>query len=455
MNDYEREHNAFLRQHGAECAVLLRSDGAFPLDGPCRLALFGSGARRTVKGGTGSGEVNSRFFVSAEEGLRAAGFTVTSTDWMDNYDRLYAAARKDFVRGLHRQAREHHTLAVLESMGAVMPEPEHNIPLRGGGEAAVYVLSRSSGEGSDRRAEAGDILLSETEKRDILALNRQFDRFLLVLNVGGAVDLSPVAGVRNILLLSQLGVETGGILADLMLGKSTPSGRLTTTWSAWADHPSIGEFGEKEDTRYREGIYVGYRYFDSVGKRALFPFGFGLSYTDFSITAGEVREENGTVGVTVSVKNTGRFVGKEVVQLYVSPPQGRLDKPFQSLAAFGKTGTLQPGEAQELTLSFDLRDLSSYDGLLASWVLEQGDYILRLGTSSVDTEAAAVLRLDAEVVVRKVRNCLGRPDFDDWKPEVRRDSGDVCAPVIPVCAAAFETETVDYALREEIDPFVV
>ena len=454
MNDYEREHNAFLRQHGAECAVLLRSDGAFPLDGPCRLALFGSGARRTVKGGTGSGEVNSRFFVSVEEGLRAAGFTVTSTDWMDNYDRLYAAARKDFVRGLHRQAREHHTLAVLESMGAVMPEPEHNIPLRGGGEAAVYVLSRSSGEGSDRRAEAGDILLSETEKRDILALNRQFDRFLLVLNVGGAVDLSPVAGVRNILLLSQLGVETGGILADLMLGKSTPSGRLTTTWSAWADHPSIGEFGEKEDTRYREGIYVGYRYFDSVGKRALFPFGFGLSYTDFSITAGEVREENGTVGVTVSVKNTGRFVGKEVVQLYVSPPQGRLDKPFQSLAAFGKTGTLQPGEAQELTLSFDLRDLSSYDGLLASWVLEQGDYILRLGTSSVDTEAAAVLRLDAEVVVRKVRNCLGRPDFDDWKPEVRRDSGDVCAPVIPVCAAAFETETVDYALQEEIDPFV-
>ena len=454
MNEYEREHNAFLRQHGAECAVLLRSDGAFPLDGPCRLALFGSGARRTVKGGTGSGEVNSRFFVSAEEGLRAAGFTISTTDWMDNYDRLYAAARRDFVRGLHRQAREHHTLAVLESMGAVMPEPEHNIPLRGGGEAAVYVLSRISGEGSDRRAEAGDILLSETEKRDILALNRQYDRFLLVLNVGGPVDLSPVAEVRNILLLSQLGVETGSILADLMLGKSTPSGRLTTTWSAWADVPTIGEFGGKEDTRYREGIYVGYRYFDSVGKRALFPFGFGLSYTDFSITAGEAREENGTVGVTVSVRNTGRFVGKEVVQLYVSPPQGRLDKPFQSLAAFGKTDSLQPGEAQELTLSFDLRALSSYDGHLASWILEQGDYILRLGTSSVDTEAIAVLRLDAEVAVRKVRNCLGSPDFDDWKPEGRRAAADVNAPVIPVSAAAFETETVDYALREEIDPIV-
>ena len=454
MNEYEREHNELLRRFGAECAVLLRSDGAFPLESPCRLALFGSGARRTIKGGTGSGEVNSRFFVSAEEGLRAAGFTITSTDWMDNYDRLYAAARKDFVRGLHRQAREHHTLAVLESMGAVMPEPEHNIPLRGGGEAAVYVLSRISGEGSDRRAEAGDILLSETETRDILALNRQYDKFLLVLNVGGAVDLSPVAEVRNILLLSQLGVETGSILADLMLGKSTPSGRLTTTWSAWEDYPSIGEFGGREDTRYREGIYVGYRYFDSVGKRALFPFGFGLSYTDFSITAGEAREENGTVGVTVSVTNTGRYAGKEVVQLYVSPPQGRLDKPYQSLAAFGKTGTLQPGESQELTLSFDLRDLSSYDEQGASWVLEQGDYILRLGTSSVDTEAVAVLRLDAEVAVRKVRNCLGSPDFDDWKPGTRPGTADVRAPVISVRAAAFETETVDYAQSEEIDPFV-
>ncbi len=452
MNDYEREHNAFLRRFGAECAVLLKSDGAFPLAGPCRLALFGSGARRTVKGGTGSGEVNSRFFVTVEDGLRAAGFTLAGTDWMDNYDRLYASARKDFVRGLHRQAKEHHTLAIFESMGAVMPEPEHNIPLRGGGEAAVYVLSRISGEGSDRRAEAGDIFLSETEKRDILALMRRYDKFLLVLNVGGAVDLSPVAEVGNILLLSQLGVETGDILADLMLGKSTPSGRLTTTWSAWADYPTIGEFGGKDETRYREGIYVGYRYFDSVGKKALFPFGFGLSYTDFSITAGGVHEENGTVSVTVSVQNTGRYVGKQVVQLYVSAPQGRLDKPFQSLAAFGKTDALQPGGTQELTLSFDLRALSSYDGQQACWILEQGDYILRLGASSADTEAIAVVRLNGEIAVRKVKNCLGSPDFTDWQPESRPAAAEVHAPVIPVSAAAFETETVDYTENEEIDP---
>ena len=454
MNDNEREHSDILRQHAAECAVLLKSNGAFPLAGPCRLALFGSGARRTIKGGTGSGEVNSRAFVTVEEGLEAAGFTLAGRYWMDNYDRLFSAARKDFVRSLHRQAKEHHTLAIFESMGAVMPEPEHNIPLWGRGEAAVYVLSRISGEGSDRRAVPGDILLSETEIRDILALNGQYDKFLLVLNVGGAVDLSPVAEVGNILLLSQLGTETGNILADLMLGRSTPSGKLTTTWSAWTDYPAIGEFGGKDDTRYREGVYVGYRCFDSVGKKALFPFGFGLSYTEFSITAGEVREENGTVGVTVSVKNTGRFAGKEVAQLYVSAPQGRLDKPFQSLAAFGKTDSLQPGESQELTLSFDLRSLASYDEQRASWILEKGDYILRLGTSSADTEAAAVVRLDAEAVVRKVRNCLGKPDFADWKPERAAETESLNAPVLSVSAAAFETETVSYETDEEIEPIV-
>ncbi|MBQ6465609.1 MAG: glycoside hydrolase family 3 C-terminal domain-containing protein [Oscillospiraceae bacterium] len=452
MNDYEREHNEIMRRLGAGCAVLLKADGAFPLAGPCRLALFGSGARRTIKGGTGSGEVNSRFFVTVEQGLEAAGFTITSKVWMDDYDSLYASARRDFVRSLKRQAREHHTLAVLESMGAVMPEPEHNIPLWGKGEAAVYVLSRVSGEGSDRRAVPGDILLSETEKRDILALSARYEKFLLALNVGGPVDLSPVMEVGNILLLSQLGVETGDILADIILGKSAPSGRLTTTWSAWEDYPSVGSFGEKDDTRYREGVYVGYRYFDSVGKKALFPFGFGLSYTEFSLAAGEAAEENGRVTLKCAVKNTGRFPGREVVQLYVSAPQGKLDKPYQTLAAFEKTSELQPGQAQELTLSFDLRELASYDEAHANWILEPGDYVLRLGRSSADTEATAVLRLDGEAVVRQVKNCLGRPDFTDWKPEARPAETLPELPVLPVSAAAFETERVDYAPAGEIDP---
>ena len=454
MNDYEREHNEIMRRFGAECAVLLKSDGSFPLEAPCRLGLYGSGARRTIKGGTGSGEVNSRYFVTVEDGLEAAGFHITSKFWMDRYEQIRAEAKKRFLRELKLSALKRGTLAVIDCMGAVMPEPEYDIPLWGGGEAAVYVLSRISGEGSDRGAVPGDILLTETEKRDILALNARYGKFLLVLNVGGAVDLSPLAEVRNILLLSQLGVETGSILADLLLGKSYPSGKLTTTWSAWEDYASVGEFGEKDDTRYTEGVYVGYRYFDSVGKKALFPFGFGLGYTHFEVKAGQAAGEAGKISVAASVRNIGGFAGKEVAQLYVSAPQGRLDKPFQTLAAFEKTDELQPGEEQTLTLSFDLRDLASYDASRACWILEAGDYVLRLGDSSVNTQPVAVLRLDGEAVVRQVKNCLGEPDFSDWKPEPRRAETPGELPVLPVCASSFETESVDYALSEEVDPAV-
>ena len=161
---------------------------------------------------------------------------------------------------------------------------------------------------------------------------------------------------------------------------------------------------------------------------------------------------DGRIGVTAAVRNTGNRPGKEVVQLYVSAPQGRLDKPYQELAAFAKTGQLQPGEEQELMLSFDPRELASYDEARACRVLEPGDYVLRLGTSSVDTKPVAVLRLDGEAVVRQLKNCLGKPDFTDWKPEDRREAETLDVPVIPLSASEFETETVDYALHEEVDP---
>ena len=452
MYDYEKEHNEILRRHGAECAVLLKSDGSFPLDAPCELALYGSGARRTVKGGTGSGEVNSRFTVTAEDGLEAAGFTLTTKSWMDRYDEIRAEAKKRFIKDLKRAALKRGTLAVIDCMGAVMPEPEYDLPLEGSGEAAVYVLSRISGEGSDRQAVPGDILLTETEKRDILALNKKYEKFLLILNVGGPVDLTPVIEVRNILLLSQLGGETGNILADILLGKSTPSGKLTTTWSAWGDYPVAGNFGDRYDTRYTEGIYVGYRYFDSEKVKPMFPFGYGLSYTSFELAAGTVTEDAGRIRVGAAVKNTGSRSGKEVVQLYVSQPEGKLDKPYQVLAAFAKTEELGPGEEQQLTLSFDLRDLASYDSERAAWILEPGEYILRLGTSSRDTKAAARVRLHGEAIIRQGKNCLGKPDFADWKPERQPAQTPEGVPVLPVYAAVFEKETVEYAPSEETDP---
>ena len=226
--------------------VLLRRSEDFPLQQPCQVALYGSGARHTIKGGTGSGEVNSRFFVSVEEGLENAGFAITTKKWLDSYDIILDKAKEDFVDSIRAQARAAHKLAIFESMGKVMPEPEYLLPIDGAGDTAIYVLARISGEGSDRSPDAGDFALTETEIRDILACKKKYARFMLVLNVGSPVDLTPVMDVDNILLLSQLGVVTGDAFADVLLGRAAPSGRLTTTWCSAQDlaDPDAGEFAE-------------------------------------------------------------------------------------------------------------------------------------------------------------------------------------------------------------------
>lgn len=350
-----------LRKHLGECCVLLKSNGDFPLKEAGKIAAYGSGVRKTIKGGTGSGEVNSRYFTTVEEGLLEAGFEITTNDWLDAYDKVYADAYEKFRQTIKQRAKQNHTNVIMEGMGAVMPQPEYNLPLNGQGDVAIYVLSRISGEGNDRRCEAGDVFLSESEKRDILALHKQYKKFMLVLNVGGPVDLSPVKAVDNILILSQLGVETGAALADILLGKNYPSGKLATTWTAWKDYCSIGEFGDKDDTRYKEGIYVGYRYFDSVGKRAMFPLGYGLGFTQFSVSGTEATVSGKQISVSATVENIGSFAGKEVVQVYVSSPQGKLDKPYQALAGFAKTKELQPEEETQVQICFALDELASFD----------------------------------------------------------------------------------------------
>ena len=453
LQDYERDHLTMLRPCLAECAVLLKKNGAFPLDWPCDLALYGSGARRTVFGGTGSGEVNARHFVSIEEGLEQAGFRLTTKHWLDQYDALEAQAKAAFLREIKANARRHHRLAVLEGMGAVMPKPEYDLPLTAHGDAAVYVLSRISGEGSDRTVE-GDVLLTKSEIRDILALDRQFDRFLLVLNVGGPVDLTPVQSVGNILLLSQLGTETGPALADILLGRHSPSGKLSTTWAAWEDYPRCGDFGARDDIRYGEGVYVGYRYFDSVGKRALYPFGFGLSYANFELRDAKASLTGERVTVTVTVENVGEHTGKETAQLYVSAPWGKLDQPFQTLAAFSKSRTLYPDESETLTMSFDLHALASYDAARSVYVLEAGDYVLRLGQNSTDTVPIAVLRLEREGITARLR-ALDGPDYQDWKPDGPVQESLPALPVLLIDPEQIPCLTPDYDVPAPIDPIAV
>ena len=417
LYDYEKRHLLKMCAYAPECMVLLKKNGDFPLREPGSIAIYGSGARNTIKGGTGSGDVNSRFYITVERGLEKAGFTITSKAWLDGYDAVRKKAHEQFVEDIKRQAREQHKMALMMGMGAVMPEPDYTLPLDGSGDTALYVLARVSGEGNDRKPEAGDIKLSKTEIRDILVANKKYKHFMLVLNVGGVVDLSPVAEVDNILVLSQLGAVTGRALADVLLGKSAPSGKLTTTWSTWESYASVGDFGEMDDTCYREGVYVGYRYFDSAGIQVLYPFGFGLSYTDFALGKAETALAGTSLTVTVPVTNTGSLPGKEVVQVYVSVPWGKLDQPYQTLAGFAKTKELAPGETQSVTVSFRLESLAGYDTEAAAYVLEAGKYIVRVGNSSRNTVPAAVVEMKETVSVRQVTNVGGNPGFTDWKPE--------------------------------------
>ncbi len=384
LQDHERRHLTLLRKLAPECAVLLKKRGDFPLSEPGDIAVYGAGARRTLKGGTGSGDVNSRFYVTVEQGLEEQGFRVTSKAWLRGFDETGSA---------------------------------DGLALDGAGDTALYVLSRTSGEGWDRADVPGDYRLTEGEVRDILACREKYRRFMLVLNVCGPVDLSPVLDVDNILLLSQLGAVTGRVLTDILLGNAVPSGKLASTWVRSEDICRVGDFGTPDNVRYREGVYVGYRYYDAAGVTPLYPFGYGLSYTDFTLGAVKTTLTGGEARVSVPVFNAGRFPGRETVQVYVSAPWGTLDRPRKELAGYAKTRLLSPGEAQRVEVSFPMTRLAGFDEKTSSYLLEKGEYLIYAGTDSAHVQPVAAVELPETLTVRKVEDIGGKPDFADWRPE--------------------------------------
>lgn len=401
LQEFETAHIAKVRELAPECMVLLKNDGTLPLKNVGKIALYGSGARHTIKGGTGSGDVNVRHFVNVEEGLENAGFEIVTKDWLDAYDRAAEEEAQRFYAELRKQADAAGVNPLLFAMGKAAPEPEYEFSLDADAETAVYVLARISGEGADRQTGEGDICLTKTEIRDILALQERFARFVLVLNTGGMVDLSPVASVPVVLLMGQLGTPSGDVLADVLTGKSYPSGKLTMTWAPLELYPSTEGFGDPDDTVYNEGIYVGYRHFDKAGTEVTYPFGYGIGYTDFEITDPELEKDEETLTVSVTVKNTGAYKGKEIIQVYVSAPEGRLDKPYQELAAYAKTEELTPGEEQRVQVSFPVSALASFDEEKDEWLLEAGTYTVRVGNSSKDTQIAGTFALESAVITER------------------------------------------------------
>ena len=230
LESHEEKHIGMLRPALAECTVLLRSNGAFPLDKPCRIAAVGNGVRRTVKGGKGSGEVNSRYFVNVEKGLEDAGFSVTTKDWLDSYDNVVTSAHKRFIAQIKSEARAHHMMAVTYGMGMTMPEPEYDLPIDLKADAAIFVLGRDSGEGSDRKPVKGDVMLTDSERRDILKLNGSYEKFMLVINSGAPVDLSGLDEVKNILItvLAATAVIQGNMTLGMMLAVQYIIGQLNS-----------------------------------------------------------------------------------------------------------------------------------------------------------------------------------------------------------------------------------
>lgn len=398
--------------------VLLENQGTLPIAKEVKtIALYGNGARRTIKGGTGSGDVNSRFVINVEQGLEDAGFTITTKAWMDAYDRVIEEARKAYFAEI-MQGDSNAETAMLKMFTNPFAEP----PVHGlteeelaaqKADLAVYVLARNSGEGKDRVPAAGDFGLHEAEKEMIAALAGAYGNVVVVLNVGGVIDTGffrSQEGIGAVLLMSQAGNIGGYALADVLTGKTAPSGHLTATWAKqYTDYPSAETFshmnGDIHDEYYREGIYVGYRYFDTFGIAPAYPFGYGKGYTDFTVETKEVQADAKTVTVKVAVTNTGSvYSGKEVVQVYYSAPRGRLEKPYQELAAYGKTRELAPGETEVLTISYPVTEMASYDTAKASYVLEAGTYYVRVGTHSRATRVAAALVLDADAVTQVLSN---------------------------------------------------
>lgn len=451
MQQFEKEHIAAMRALAPECMVLLKNEDVLPLAKVGKIALYGGGARRTIKGGTGSGDVNVRHFVNVEEGLENAGFEITTKAWMDAYDIVVEDAKKEFVQKIKAEAAAAGADPMMFGMGRVMPEPAYNIPLDGEGDTAIYVLARISGEGSDRQPVAGDINLTETEIRDILEVNAKYKKMVLVLNVGGMVDLSPVAEVKTVLLMGQLGSAMGDALADVLLGKSYPSGKLTMTWAPIDTYPSTEGFGHPDNTYYKEGIYVGYRYYDRSDIQPIYPFGFGMGYTTFTVTPVKMTADAEMITVTANVKNTGMLAGKEIVQVYYSAPSGKLDKPYQELAGYIKTKELQPQEEQEISISFATESMASYDTKRAAWILEAGTYYVRIGNCSRNTHICGGVYLDAEVITEKVKNICGEPGFADLKMETKaitylgEQAEKEQAAIITIDTAKIVQKTVAYA----------
>lgn len=446
----EREHKALAYRVATEGIVLLKNDGVLPLANR-KIALYGPGSRMTVKGGSGSGDVQERHSVTIEEGLRNADFTFPTTLWMDRFKNKYDADVAEWRTDVEQKIKGFTPIQTMKMFDVIhenpMPYPKCTPILEDElteeTDTAIYVLSRQAGEGRDRRVEKGDYLFSDIEVESLKLLSAHYAKLILVLNCGSVLDMSILDETRidAVLFYGQGGMEGGNALADLLIGKHTPCGKLTDTWAMhYEDYPCADTFsyrnGNLEQEDYREGIYVGYRYFSSFDIKPRFPFGFGLSYTSFQYEMTAAWNTGSQITLEAHVKNSGAYVGKEILQLYLRKPNGKISCESIGLAAFAKTKLLTPGEETKLTLPFDLRELATFDEDNSNFVLEAGEYGLLLGNSSENAVPCVIVTLDEDVIIEEVEAvCPKQQNFKDLVSTPVTQTYDLSIPKLKIEAS--------------------
>jgi beta-glucosidase len=422
-----KAHAAIARNAAANGMILLKNDAAaLPITKNVKsIAVFGNTSYDFVSGGTGSGDVNEAYTISLVEGLSNAGYKVDA-DIKNSYEKYvteYKATHpkksffEEFMNPTPRPAELDLDAATITKQAATT-------------DIALITLGRNAGEGSDRKVD-NDFNLTAAEQALIKSITEAFHavhkKVVVILNTGGVVE---VASWRNevdaVLLAWQPGMEAGNAVADVLSGKVNPSGKLATTFPMqYADEPTAknfpgtehpdqaitGMFGMKSipaEVKYEEGIYVGYRYYNTFKVAPAYAFGYGLSYTNFSYSSLKLSSVNfkGNITATIDITNTGKVAGKEVVQLYLTAPATKLNKPAEELKGFAKTNLLQPGQKQTISFVIKAEDMASFDTNSTSWVAEAGKYQVKIGASSTDIKQIASFSLAASLVVEKCHKVL-------------------------------------------------
>ena len=409
-----KAHAELVRSAATEGMVLLKNNGVLPLAKDTKVALFGVTSYDIVAGGTGSGNVNKAYVRNLKDGLEGDGIYVepTAPDWYAKYIAYTEATTTN--------SSERSFFWGKPATPEMEVSPNFINKVKEGTDVAVFTIGRNAGEGADRKNAKGDFLLSDIERDLLQNLCDKYHeigkKVVVVLNIGGAVETASWKDLPDAILLAwQPGQEGGASIADVLIGKANPSGKLPVTFPvAFFDNPSSKNFpsnyngassfggfsrGPKtpvkdvDYTKYEEGIYVGYRYFSTNNVEVSYPFGYGLSYTTFEFSKPVVKATADGFTASITVKNTGKVAGKEVAQVYVSAPAGGLDKPVRELKAYAKTPVLQPGESCTLVMTISNSELASFNESTHAWETAAGTYKVQFAGNVNDIRCTADYKL--------------------------------------------------------------